>query len=202
MIVSIVGSTCYVYREPGDPLFRPNRSRNSWSPPGWYAAESRLLYAVQKVLNGRGYDLLKKRIWRDGHMFGSDHSQYLRSRNLTAVPSLYLYHSNYALAVAAESYNVLGRVELDVVYEASREDDPDSENECRTWVAEREAAHHCFEVSWEAEATIDASTASRRLYRGFRSLDEARAFSETAPGESCRLIDRRTGERVDALCLA
>ena len=60
MIVSIVGTSCYAHREPGDPVFRPNRSRNSWSPPGWYAAESRLLYAVQKVLNARGYDLLKK----------------------------------------------------------------------------------------------------------------------------------------------
>ncbi len=33
-IVSIVGCSCYVYREPGDPAFRPNRSRSSWSPPG------------------------------------------------------------------------------------------------------------------------------------------------------------------------
>src|SRR4051794_38501990 len=76
MIASIVGESCYVYREPGDPVLRPNGSKNSWSPPGWYAAESRLLYNVQKILNGRGHDLLKKRIWRDGHMFGCEHSQY------------------------------------------------------------------------------------------------------------------------------
>src|SRR5437868_7275100 len=86
MIVSIVGGSCYVYREPGDPVLRPNRSRRSWSPPGWYAAESRLLYSVQKILDQRGYDLIKKRMWRDGHLFGSDHSQYLRSRNLKAIP--------------------------------------------------------------------------------------------------------------------
>ena len=47
MIVSIVGCSCYVYREPGDPVFRPNRSKLSWSAPGWYGAESRLLYNVQ-----------------------------------------------------------------------------------------------------------------------------------------------------------
>lgn len=75
MIVSIVGTTCYVYKEPGDRLFRPNKSKLSWSPPGWYAAESRLLHHVQKILNRRGYDLCKKRIWRDGHMFGAEYSQ-------------------------------------------------------------------------------------------------------------------------------
>jgi len=106
---SIVGDACYAHREPGDPVFRPNRSRNSWSPPGWYAAESRLLYNILKVLNGRGYDLLKKRMWRDGHMFGSDHTQYLRSRNLKAVPSMYIYHANQATEIAAESFNVLVR---------------------------------------------------------------------------------------------
>jgi hypothetical protein len=54
MIVSIVGGSCYVYRQPGDPVFRPNRSRYSWSPPGWYGAESRLLYNVGKMLTCQG----------------------------------------------------------------------------------------------------------------------------------------------------
>lgn len=202
MIVSIVGTTCYVFRLPGDPVFRPNRSRNSWSPPGWYGAESRFLYNVMKVLNGRGYDLIKRRVWRDGHMFGSEYSQYLRSHNLKTVPSLYVYHANYALEIAAESFNVLGSVELDVVYGAGQEDDHNFENACRAWVATREAAHPCYEVSWEAEATIDGSAATRRLYRGFTSLDEARAFYETDPGEYIRMIDRRTGERVADQCLA
>ena len=144
MIVSIVGCSCYVYREPGDPVFRPNRSKHSWSPPGWYGAESRLLYNVRKILNGRGYGLIKKRMWRDGHMFGSDHTQYLRSRNLKAIPSLYIYHADYALEVAAESYNVLGRARLDVVYGAGREDDPDFERACREWVRRKEIAFPCY----------------------------------------------------------
>ena len=190
MIVSIVGCSCYVYREPGDPVFRPNRSRNSWSPPGWYGAESRLLHNLQKILNGRGYGLLKKRMWRDGHMFGSDHTQYLRSRNLKAIPSLYIYHSGYALEVAAESYNVLGRARFDVVYGAGRQDDPDFERECREWVRRKEAEYPCFQVSWKAEAIIDECKAVRRRYRAFTHLDEARAFLESDPGESCRVIDR------------
>lgn len=196
MIVSIAGSSCYAYREPGDPVFRPNRSKSSWSPPGWYGAESRLLYNVMKILNARGYDLLKKRVWRDGHMFGTEHSQYLRSRNIKKAPSLYVYHANAALEVAAESYNVLGRVELDVTYGAGREDDPGFEGACRSWVAETEAAHPCYEISWEDEATIDGHRARRRLYRAFKDVEIARGFFETDPGDSCRLIDRRTGESL------
>jgi hypothetical protein len=194
MIVSIVDSVCYVYREPGDPVLRPNRSRNSWSPPGWYGAESRLLYHVQKILNGRGYGLLKKRMWRDGHMFGSDHTQYLRSRHLKCVPSLYIYHADYALEVAAVSYNALGRVRLDVVYGAGREDNSEFERECREWVRRQEESHPSYEVSWEGEVVIDGHAADRRLYRGFTDLGSARAFLEGDPGGSCRLIDRRTGE--------
>jgi hypothetical protein len=194
MIVSIVGNSCYVYREPGDPVYRPNRSRNSWSPPGWYGAESRLLYNVQKILNGRGYGLLKKRMWRDGHMFGTEYTQYLRSRSLKALPSLYIYHADSALEVAAESYNVLGRVRLDVVYGAGCEDNPEFERECREWVRRTESSVPCYEVSWEGEAVIDGHAADRRMYRGFRDLKSATAFREGDPGDSCRLIDRRTGD--------
>ena len=198
MIVSIVGCRCYVYREPGDPVFRPNRSKLSWSSPGWYGAESRLLYNVQKALNRRGYDLLKKRMWRDGHMFGCEETQYVRSRILKSVPSLYIYHANAALEIAAESYNVLGRVRLDVAYGAGREDDPDFEQECRDWVRRRETAFPCYQVSWKAEATIDEYTTMRRLYRGFTSMERAEDFLRSDPGESCRLIDRHavTGSSV------
>ena len=195
MLVSIVGCSCYVYRQPGDPVFRPNRSRKSWSSPGWYAAESRLLHHIQKILNLRGYNLLKKRMWRDDHMFGCEHSQYLRSRVLKSIPSMYLYHADYALEVAAESFNTLGRVELEVTYGAGREDDRNFEIECSEWVASKEAAFSCYQVSWEAEAIIDGHNAKRRIYRGFTSLDNATDFLATDPGEYCRLIDRRTGER-------
>jgi hypothetical protein len=177
-------------------VFRPNRSRNSWSPPGWCAAESRLLHNVQKILDRRGYDLLKKRMGRDGHMFGSEHTQYLRSRNLKAVPSLYVYHADSALEVAAENYNVLGRAVLDVVYGAGREDDSEFEGACREWVRRREEAHPCYEVSWEGEAALDGHTAARRLYWAFTDLGSAMAFVVNNPGDARRLIDRRTGEAV------
>ncbi len=202
MIVSIVGTSCYVYREPGDPVFRPNRSKSSWSPPGWYGAESRLLYNVQKILNARGYGLIKRRMWKDGHMFGAEHTQYLRSRNIKNVPSMYVYHANAALEVAAESFNVLGRVELDVMYGAGWADDRNFEDQTRQWVVDAETAHPCHEVSWQAEAMIDGHPAVRRLYRGYKCVDQARAFLLSDPGDSCRLLDRNTGERLATPCLA
>ena len=84
MIVSIVGESCYVYREPSDPKFRPNRSRNSWSSPGWYGAESRLLYNVQKILNGRGYDDPKARNVNVAMAIASDAALVLIEAALTA----------------------------------------------------------------------------------------------------------------------
>jgi hypothetical protein len=105
--------------------------------------------------------------------------------------------------LAAESFNVLGRVELEVTYGAGREDDADVERAWREWVARREAAHPCYQVSWDGEAIIDGHTAVRRLFRGFTDLNTAGAFLESDPGDDCRLIDpgddcrlidRRTGE--------
>jgi hypothetical protein len=135
-------------------------------------------------------------------MFGCEKTQYLRSRNLKADPSLYFYHANAALEVAAESYNVLGMIELDVVYGAGREDDPSFENECHEWVASKEAAYPCYEVSWVAEATIDGHSAVRRLYRGFKDEEQARAFLESEPGEVSRMIDRHTSKAALAMELA
>jgi hypothetical protein len=80
-----------------------------------------------------------------------------------------------------------------VVYGVGRQDDPDFERSCQEWVKRKEADFPCFQVSWEQEATIDECTAVRRHYRAFTDLDEARAFLESDPGESCRLIDRHLG---------
>ena len=63
-----------VEREPGDPSY-PTQSQSSWGTP-----ESRLLYHIQKQLNADGSDLIKKRMWKDGHLV-SDEQQYLRPRS-------------------------------------------------------------------------------------------------------------------------
>ena len=123
MIVSIIGRSCYVYKQDSDPVFRPTSGDSSWSAPGWYGAESRLLHHVQKILNQRGYDLIKKRMWKDGHMFGTEHTQYLRSRDLRGAQSLCIYHANQAIEIAAELFNKIGMVELAVEYGLTEEGD-------------------------------------------------------------------------------
>jgi hypothetical protein len=201
MIVSIVGRSCYVYRQDTDPAYRPNRCRSSWSPPGWYGAESRLLHHVLRALNARGYDLIKRRMWRDGHMVGTEHTQYLRSRHVSGTPSLCLYHADHAVEIAAESFNVLGRVVLRVEYGLAEEGDGPQTSASMALVRDIEAARPVYEVSWDAPADLDGGVMTSRPeryrhYRGFGDLAEARAFLRGEPGESPRLIDRHTGERL------
>jgi hypothetical protein len=198
MIVTIVGSCCYVYREDGDPVFRPSNGKSCWSPPGWYGAESRLLHHVKRILNRRGYPLIKKRMWRDGHLFGTEYSQYLRSRDIQKTPSLCVYHANYAIEISAESFNKLGRVELAVEYGLMEEDDGAAS---RDRVQAFEAAHSCYEVSWDAPADLDSGVMTSgperyRHYKGFTDRSQAEAWLRSCPGEYPKLIDRRSGERL------
>ena len=198
MIVSIVDRSCYVYRQPGDPVFRPNTSKSCWSPPGWYGAESRLLHHVQKILNHRGYDLIKKRMWKDGHMVGTEHTQYLRSRDIQKTPSFCIFHANHAVEISAESFSKLGRVELSVEYGLTEGDDGAA---TQGHVQAIEAAHPCYEVSWDAPADIDSGIMTSgpgqyRHYRGFTDRDQALAWFDACEGEYPTIIDRRTGERL------
>ncbi len=113
MDVRISGSTCVVTREPGDPGF----SNGGWA--GGNAGESRLLYHVKKILNARGYNLVKKRMWKDGHLM-DDQQQYLRprlGRKNPPWPHVYLLNRFYMVRGAEEDFSRLGAVELDVVYD-------------------------------------------------------------------------------------
>ena len=201
MIVSIIGRSCYVYKQDSDPVFRPTSGDSSWSAPGWYGAESRLLHHVQKTLNQRGYDLIKKRMWKDGHMFGSDQSQYLRSRDLRGAESLCIYHANQAIEIAAEVFNKLGLVELAVDFGLTEEVDGPSTTASHDFVRKIEAVRPCYEVSWDAPAVLDSAIMTTgpgryRHHKGFTDLTEATAFINTDPGEYPRLINRLTGERI------
>jgi hypothetical protein len=201
MIVTIVDRTCYVYRQHGDPIFRPNRSGSSWSPPGWYGAESRLLHHVLRILNARGYDLIKKQMWRDGHMVGTEHTQYLRSRNVRGKLSLCIYHADHAVEIAAESFNVLGRIELAAEYGLAEEGDGPQTAASMALVRDIEAAHPVYEVSWDAHADLESAVMTSaperyRHYKGFTDRSQAEAWLRSCPGEYLRIIDRRTGERL------
>ena len=91
-----------VEREPGDPKFYDSRSSRG-------SAESRLLYHVKKKLNSMGYDFIKKRMWKDGHLTDED-QHYIRARKLPVKPGeIYaIYFSAYMLRSAAEDYNAGG----------------------------------------------------------------------------------------------
>lgn len=104
MKLSLHGSgTLIVTRELGDPKFY-----NS----GWGSGDSRLLYHIQKYLNARGADLVKVRMWKDGHLYGDDTTQYLRPRNMKKPKGLcvYIYDPYYAVRSAAEEWNKAGYV--------------------------------------------------------------------------------------------
>jgi len=91
-----------VTRETGDPAYYGVRDA---------AGESRLLYAIKKQLKLQGYDVVKKRMWRDGHLV-DDMQQYLRTKR-GASPSFAIYNGRWAIEGAEVSYNA-GAVTLEL----------------------------------------------------------------------------------------
>jgi len=79
------------------------------------AGESRLLYHVKKILNNRGYDLIKKRMAKDGHLV-SDTQQYLRTRKPSGDPkkNLCIYNTEWCINGADFYFRKNGRVLLRV----------------------------------------------------------------------------------------
>ena len=108
MKVTIEGNVCTVIREAGDP--RPHGMAQA-------RGESTLLHHVKRVLNAQGFDLIKKRMWRDGHLV-DDCQQYLRTRKPTGNPhkDVYMFNSYWAIRGAEEDFNRDGKTELTVDY--------------------------------------------------------------------------------------
>ncbi len=168
MLVYIRGPSCYIYRQGNDKPFLS-------SAGGWGDADSRLLYVVKCILQNRGYPIIKKRMHKDGHLMGTDSTQYLRTRN-SANLSFCIYHGDWQIELAAENFNVLGRVVLDVQYGL------DDESASKGWVAEQEKVHVplLFEVSWDDTVTLDGDQDLQRVYRGFANKTEAMLCREWA----------------------
>ena len=57
------------------------------------AGESALFYAIKKQLNAQGYDLIKKRMCKDGHLVDSM-QQYLRTRKPSGESDKDIFISN------------------------------------------------------------------------------------------------------------
>ena len=103
MIVTLdfKNNVCKVVRESDDPHFKNG---------GWTLPESTFLYHVKKELIKQGYDLIKKRMWHDGHMV-DDTQQYLRTRSgLSKSHEFAIYNSQYALYDAGIEFNHNGKV--------------------------------------------------------------------------------------------
>jgi hypothetical protein len=107
MKVEIKNNVCVIISEPDDPKFYGTVNA---------AGESRLLFHVKKILNDRGYDLIKKRMHKDGHLV-SDMQQYLRTRKPSGDPQkdIYIWNSMWAVAGANDYLNANGMVTLSVM---------------------------------------------------------------------------------------
>lgn len=108
MIVTLnfKNNVCRVIKESGDPYFK-----NS----GWTLSESIFLYHVKAELIKQGYDVIKKRMWRDGHLV-DETQQYIRTRSgLSKLNDFAIYNSQYSLWDAGIEFNHNGKVDLDLV---------------------------------------------------------------------------------------
>ena len=97
---------CTIEREPGDPKFYGVRNA---------AGESNLFHALKTKLNEMGFDMIKKRMWKDGHLV-DDSQQYIRSRS-KGKNAFCIWNGKNAIYDAGKFFNGLavGEVlELDV----------------------------------------------------------------------------------------
>jgi len=107
MIVTFEGNICIVERESTDPKFYGIVNA---------AGESRFLYHLKEHLNKQGYDLIKKRMHKDGNMV-DEMQQYLRTRNKKSpFPHIYIYNHKWAIEGIEEDFNK-GRAVLSVGYD-------------------------------------------------------------------------------------
>ncbi len=95
-----------VFREKGDKAFYGVMNA---------AGESNLFHAIKKHLNAKGFDLIKKRMHKDGHMV-SELQQYIRTRKTTGNPDkdIYIYNGSWAIEGAEIAYNA-GSVRLELI---------------------------------------------------------------------------------------
>jgi hypothetical protein len=92
---------CKVVKESGDIRFKDSN---------WGSAESTFLHHVKVELMKQGYDLIKKRMWKDGHLV-SDTQLYIRTRSIKS-NYFAIWNSQYALYDAGLEFNEYGIVNL------------------------------------------------------------------------------------------
>ena len=99
MKIALNKNCCIVEREKSDPKFY-----------GDYMAkgESLLLNFLKKELNKQGYDFIKKRMWKDGHLV-DEIQQYIRERKVVKTKDgnrmLAIYNTFWQIRGANEDFN-------------------------------------------------------------------------------------------------
>ena len=90
--------------------------RNEVNDPAFGKDDSRFLYHVKKALLRLGYDCIKKRAWKDGHLV-DDSMQYIRDRK----KRWFVHDAEYSIRSSAEEFDLGGVVYLRITSEDNSE---------------------------------------------------------------------------------
>ncbi|MGO9377324.1 MAG: hypothetical protein ACLP29_02080, partial [Dissulfurispiraceae bacterium] len=87
-------------------------SREEKDPAKFYS-ESTLLHHIKRRLIAMGFDVIKKLMWKDGHMV-ADTCHYIRSRKYSDDNFFMAWDGAYALRFLYEDWNKHGELSLDL----------------------------------------------------------------------------------------
>ena len=99
--LDLANYNCRVTKTEGDPRF----TSSNWSDD-----ESVFLYHVKQELIKQGYDVIKKRMHKDGHLVANE-KQYIRSRKLDE-NSFCIFNDRYDIVSAGAEFNKYGEFDL------------------------------------------------------------------------------------------
>ena len=102
VILDLEKGICQVIKEAGDPKFTGVVEARG---------ESRLLHHIKKELIKQGFDVIKKRMWKDGHLM-DDMQQYVRTRSKKK--GFMIWNGHWATEGAEVPFNEAGSVVLNV----------------------------------------------------------------------------------------
>jgi uncharacterized protein (UPF0297 family) len=73
-----------------------------------FYSESQLLYEIKNELNNKGYNVIKKLMWKDGHLMGDNYTHYIRERNWKFA----IFDGDWQIRLLHEDYNKNGYITL------------------------------------------------------------------------------------------
>lgn len=80
-------------------------------------SDSTMLYHVKQTLQKMGYDVIKKRMWKDGHMV-DDEQQYIKTRSHKVdKDSFCAWQVYYSVRTMADENKKYGSIELAMMFD-------------------------------------------------------------------------------------